>query len=522
MLRRLTAFLALAFALAGAAAAVTLHRGNNAEPDTLDPHKYGLTVELAILQDMFEGLVMPGPDGKPVPGIAESWTISEDGRVYTFKIRPGLTWSDGAPLTMDDIVMGFRRTVDPATAAQLVDLCFVVKNARAISEGKLPPDQIGVLAIDDLTLEVTMEQPSGTFIRRLGGFSLFFPVPTHIMQKFGEEWVKPGNMVTNGPYVLAEWTPQSRVRLVKNQRFREAGSVAIDEVIFYPTVDDAAAVKQFRNGELDLNLGFPPGQHEWLKANMPAETRADPASQITFITLNTTIDKFKDPRVRRALSLAVDRETITYKILNNGQLPGYSIFPSIVENWAPPPEDDFSQVPLSERQDEARRLLEEAGYGPGNPLVFQLDYRGSDPNKRVVVAIAAMWKAIGVTAELQANEVKTHYAKLRQTDYEAADAGWQGTPEPEFFVNLLQTGSETNYGKWSNAEFDRIIGEAVATLNPEQRKALFQQADRIAIEETAEIVLFYNAQRALVQTWVKGFEGNPGNAHPTRYMRVER
>lgn len=522
MLRRLFACLALALMLAPAAAAITLKRGNAAEPDTLDPHKYGLTVELNILQDLFEGLVMPDSRGQPIPGIAESWTVSPDGRLYTFKIRPGLKWSDGADLTMEDILTGFRRSVDPATAAQLVDLCFVVKNAAAIAAGEMPPEALGVRAVDPLTLEVEMESPNGTFIRRLAGFSLFFPVPTHLLKQHGDGWVKPGVMASNGPYVLAEWTPQQRVRLAKNPVFREADSVQIDEVIFYPTTDDSSAVKQFRNGELDLNMGFPPNQHDWLRQNMPNETRADPVSQVTFLAMNVTLDKFKDARVRRALSIAIDRETIVHKILNNGQLPGYSIFPSMVENWSPPPEDDFSAIPLAERQEEARRLLAEAGYGPENPLTFSFDYRsGTMQNKVVAVAVVAMWKDIGVQAELQANEVRVHYRKLQQHDFELADAGWQGTPEPEFFYNLLQTGSVTNYGQWSNLEFDRLMQEAIQTLDGEKRKVLFQQANRVAIEDTGHIVLLYNAQRALVHDWVKGFEANPGNLHPTRFMRVE-
>lgn len=520
----LTAFLALWLAAlaAGTASAETLRRGNGAEPDTLDPHKYGLTVELNIHNDLFEGLVDYDARGEPIPGLAESWTVSEDGRVYTFRLRAGAKWSDGAPVTADDVIAGMRRAVDPRTAAQLVDLAFTVKNARAIAEGRMPVEALGVAAPDPQTIRIELEAPSAVFIRRIAGFPLFAPLPLHVYRTAGDDWVKAGTMVTNGPYVLANWTPQESVRLVKNPYFWDAANVAIDEVIFYPTVDENAALKQFRNGELDLNLGFPPGQWEWLKTEMPGKAMLSPASTVTFLALNQNETRFADARVRRALSIAIDRETLTGRVLATGQVPGYDFAPAIAVGWTPPPETDFSATPLAERQAEARRLLAEAGYGPDNPLTFRFDYRASDANKRVVVAIAAMWAAIGVKAELQANEVKVHYAKLREGDFEVADSGWQGTPEPEFFTNLLLTGSETNYGKWSNAAFDRLANAAIVALDPAERLKLFQQADIVAMNDTAMIVLYYGSNRTLVQDWVKGLELNPIRQHPTRFLRIEK
>ena len=529
MIRRPTACLmvlltacVLAFAGLAPAGAETLRRGNGAEPDTLDPHKYGLTVELNIHNDLFQGLVDYDAKGEPIPGLAVSWAVSPDGTVYTFKLREGVLWSDGTPLTAEDIVAGIRRAVDPKTAAQLVDLAFTVKNARAVSEGRLPPEALGVTTPDPSTVEIVLEAPSAVFIRRIAGFPLFAPLPRHVFEQAGDGWVRAGTMVSNGPYMLAEWTPQESVRLVKNPRYWDAANVAIDEVIFYPTSDENAALKQFRNGELDLNLGFPPGQWEWLKANMPGKAQITPASTVTFLALNHTDPRFADARVRRALSLAIDREMLTERVLATGQVPGYSFVPGIAVGWTPPPGNDFGKTPLADRQAEARRLLAEAGYGADNPLRFRFDYRAGDANKRAVVAIAAMWAKIGVKAEMQANEVKVHYAKLREGDFEVADAGWQGTPEPEFFTNLLLTGSETNYGKWSNADFDRLAQAAIVAMDPAERLRLFQEADIVAMKETAMIVLFYGAHRNLVQDWVKGFEGNALRQHPSRYLRIER
>jgi oligopeptide transport system substrate-binding protein len=520
-IRLLTVVLLFA-SLGGQAFAVTLNRGNGAEPDTLDPHKYNLSVELNILNDLFEGLVTANAAGEPVPGMAESWEVSADGTVYLFRLRPGLKWSDGAPVTTGDIVAGFQRGVNPATGAQLVDLTYAIRNARAIASGGMPVDQLGVRAPDDRTIEITLEAPDLTFIRLSAALALFYPVPQHIYRTAGEGWVKPGVMVSNGPFALVEWTPQSRVRLVKNPHFHAADTVKIDEVIYYPAADENAALKQFRTGELDLHNGFPVSQYQQLKASMPEELHLDTASVTTFLTVNQTKEQFKDVRVRRALSLAIDRETLTDRVLNVGQVPAYSVIPAVVKGFTPAPENNFSARPLRERQAEARRLLEEAGFGPSNPLSFRLDYRSGDANKKAVVAIASMLAAVGVKAKLQANEVKVHYAKIRQGDFEVADAGWQGTPDPAFFSLLLATGSESNYGKWSNPEFDRLTQEAARMTDPATRMAKFAEADRIAMADVAMIPLFHTAHRNLVKSYVKGWVGNATNIHLSRYLSIER
>ncbi len=512
----------LAASLAASASALTLKRGNQGEPDTLDPPKYSLVIELNILNDLFDGLVVADARGEPVPGAAERWDVSADGTVYTFHLRAGLKWSDGTPLTAEDFVAGWRRALDPATAAQLVDLAYTVRNARAVAAGEKPPAELGVRAVDAQTFEVTLEAPDAAFIRLVAGYALFFPLPRHLYAQAGEGWAKPGVMVSNGPYTLAEWTPAAQVRLEKNPDYWNAANVAIDEVIFYPTVDEAQALNQFRAGELDLSLGFPPGQYEWLKANMPAEVSLTPASTTSFLTLNQRNPKFADARVRRAISLAIDRNILTDKVLATGQTPAYSLIPKVVKDFTPVPENDFSAIPMDKRLAEARALLAEAGYGPANPLNFRLDYRAGDANKKVIVAIAAMLQRIGVKADLQANEVKVHYAKLRAGDFEAADGGWQGTPDPVFFSLLLQTGSESNYGGWSNAEFDRLTRAAAVEIDPAKRMSMFAEADRIAMADTALVPLFNTAHRALVQQWVKGFEGNATNSHRSSDLRIEK
>jgi oligopeptide transport system substrate-binding protein len=293
-------------------------------------------------------------------------------------------------------------------------------------------------------------------------------------------------------------------------------------VTYSPTSDEGAALKRFRNGELDVNPGFPPSQYPWMKTNMAGQYFLHPASTLTYILLNQTKPPFNDARVRRALSLALDRETITDRVLAVGQTPAYDFVPKIAANWSAPAEADFSARPLAERLEEARALLAEAGYGPANPLTFRFDYVGSDTSKRIVVAIQSMWAVIGIKAELQANELKSQIATVRAGGSDTAMLGWAGNPEPEFFKNLLRTGSETNFGHYSNAEFDRLTDEAVREMDLEKRKSLFQQADIIAMKEAGLLPLFFGAYRDLVQPWVKGFEPNNTRTNLTRFLRVEK
>ncbi len=518
----------LIFALAcfvplGAAAATELHRGNLAEPDTLDPAKWFTTYESEILRDLFNGLLQVDADGNEIPGAAESWMVSDDGLTLTFKLRANGKWSDGAPVTADDFVLGFRRTFDPKSASAYANFGYVIVNAREIVAGTKPVDALGVRAIDPLTFEVKLNEPSQTLLWLFAGYPSFFPTPAHVIAKEGDAWVQPGKMVSNGPYRLTEWVPQDRITLEKNANYFDAANVAIDKVFYYPTDDDAAAVKRFRAGELGINLRFPPSMYEMLKRQLPAETRADPASWLGYMVFNHSDARFADARVRRALSLSIDRETIVKRVLNNGELPAWGVVPPGARNFTSSGVGDFSATPMPERQSEARRLLAEAGYGPDNPLTFTFMHRIGEANKRAALAIADMWKAIGVNVTLEANEVKIHYAKLREKQFELADGGFSAPPDAEYFIYLLRSDStEVNFGGWANAEYDRLANEANRERDLTRRGELYAAAEKIALDETALIPVYIPVNRALVQTWVSGYAPNPVGYHATRWMSVNR
>jgi oligopeptide transport system substrate-binding protein len=527
MKRWVVALLALALVVTSAVPAFgqdrILHRGNLAEPDTLDPQKFFTTYEGEILRDMYLGLLQIDAKAEAIPGAAESWTVSDDGLTYTFRLRPDGKWSDGAPVTAQDFLMGFRRAFDPKTASPYANFGYVIRNAKAITSGGMTADQLGVRVIDPLTLEVTLERPSQTFLWLLGAYPVFFPVPDHVVSAGGSLVVQPGRTVSNGAFMLSEWIPNGHIRLVKNPHFAEAGTVALDEVLYYPTDDDTAAVKRFRAGELDVNLRFPPSQYRMLTSTMPDETRVNPASWIGYLVMNQTDKRFADARVRRALSMAIDRETLVQRVLGNGELPAWSFIPQSTRGFTSSGAGDFSAMSMRERQDEARRLLAEAGYGPGSPLAFTFMHRIGEANKRAALSIFEMWKAVGIDVRIESNEVKVHYARLRQQQFDVADAGWSAPPDAEFFNYLIRTDStDMNFGRWSNAEFDRLTDLGNRERDLAKRGGYYAAAEKIALDETAIIPVYIPVERALVQRWVRGFESNALNYHPSRWISIQR
>ena len=505
---------------------VVLRRGNQAEPSTLDPHLSGAAWENNIIGDLFVGLTTDDVRGKPMPGAAESWTVSPDGLLWTFKLRPNLKWSDGEPLKASDFVFGFRRLFDPKTAAQYASIQYVVKNGEAVNSGKLPLSEVGVRAIDDRTLEISLEAPTPYLLGLLTHYTSF-PLPEHVYKKFGDAWVKPGNMVSNGPYKLVDWKAHEEVRAVKNPLFYDAANVAIDEVIYYPTDDQTAALSRFRAGELDVNLGtrgFPISQLPWLQENMPGQARITPMLGSEYIALNIRKAPFKDARLRKAVSLCLDRPILIDKVLRDGQLPAHSFVPPGIDNYPSTARLDFATQSMEQRRAEAKRLLAEAGYTADKPLIFEYLYMISIDSRRFVVAQAAMLKECGMVVRLIGNEPKIHYDALRQADFTAAQARWGADfNDPQTFLFLLETrGGAYNYGGYSSPAYDKLVDEGRTTLDLAKRAQILTQAEQTALDESAVVPLTFFSSKSLVAPYVKGYEDNAADVNRTRWMRLER
>jgi len=513
--------------LATAQVPIVLRRANGAEPDSLDPHKSSGTWEANIIGDMLLGLMTDGINGQPTLGSAESYSVSKDGLVYTFKLRADMSWSDGVPLTADDFVFAFQRILDPATAAQYASLVYPIKNAQAINSAKLPTSSIGARSIDAKTLEVTLESPTPYFINLLVHHTTF-PVPKHIVEKVGRDWVKPQNIEVNGAYKLVEWTPNSVVRLAKNPRFFDAKNVQIDEIRYLPISDNHMTLERFRAGEIDCTNDFPTREYAKLKAGgyseiKPSEAHVFPYVATTYIQFNTTRVPFTDARVRRALSLAVDRSILTDKVLGTGQVPAYSLVPPGMANYSDGPTLDFKDWPMQKRLDEARSLLAQMGFTPDKPLAFEYRYRENPDNRRIAIALQAMWKQIGVNAQLLNSDTAVHYNALRSQDFSVADAGWVADyNDAQDFLFVLQSNSgQMNYGKYRNAKYDDLMDQAAHALDLVHRSNLLKSAEQIELDDQPVAPLFYSVSRALVRDYVKGWEDNALNWHRTRFLRIE-
>ena len=524
--RGLIAGVAAALLWASAVQAETvLHRGNGTEPETLDIHRSSGDPESNIQRDLFEGLLMPDADARPVAAAAESWTISPDGLTYTFKLRADGTWSDGTPVTAADFAFAWRRLVAPETNSRYAYFLWPVKNAEAISKGKLPPEAMGVAAPDPRTFVVTLEAPAAWFLSSLAHHTTY-PLQRANVGRFGTDYIRPGNLVSNGPYLLAEAVPQGHIKLVKNPRFHAAASVAIDTVYYYPTENQDSELKRFRAGELDITYDAPDSQLPWLRENMPGELRIHPYFATYFYIINMTVEPWKSsPALRRALVLAIDRQIITDKISRGGETPAFALVPpSTAGHRAVEPE--WAGWTQAERDAEAKRLVAEAGYGPvGKPLMFELMYNTSENHRKIAIALAAMWQQkLGARVTLVNQEWKVFLSTRERRAYKAlVRQGWIGDyDDAHSFLTLFRSdvGSQNASG-YADPEFDRLLQAASATADGERRARLLQQAEAKLVADTPFIPIYTYATKHMVSARVEGWRGNVLDQHPTRYLRLK-
>ncbi|HBS21351.1 MULTISPECIES: peptide ABC transporter substrate-binding protein [Thalassospira] len=497
-----------------------LRVGNDGEPQSMDPHFISTVQTSRLSDDMFLGLLTYGPDGEPVPGAAESWTVSDDGMTYTFKIRDH-NWSDGVPVTAGDFVAGWNRLLDPATGAEYASLLYIIEGAEAVNSGK-EGAKLAATALDDKTLQVKLTAPAPYFLAQLT-HQTAFPIPQHAIAKFGKDWVKPENIVVNGPYKLTEWLPNVHSKLEKNAEFYDAANVPIDEVIYYTYEDRTAMQNRFRAGELDVARDIASEQISWLRDNLADSLRIAPYAGIYYYAIRTDKDMFKDVRVRKALSMAINREAITDSVLKTGELPAYSFVPPGTGNYGEPAYISWKDLSYNEKLEEAKKLLAEAGYGPDNPLKFTLRYNTSENHKRIAIAAQNMWKQIGVQAELFNTEGKIHYADLKVGNFEVARAGWiadYNDAQNFLFLGEERTGP-LNYAAFDNPRYNELMLEAEKEGDLKKRASLMKQAEAIMMEAQPYIPIYYYVSKQLVSPKIEGWIDNAPDRHLTRWLDIK-
>ena len=497
-----------------------LYRGNGEEPQTLDPHAAEGVPAGHILRDLFEGLTSEAADGRIAPGAAQRWTVSPDGRTYTFYLDPNARWSNGDPLLASDFVFSMRRSSDPETASNSATMLLPILNAREVINGKMPPESLAVEALDERTLQIILHEPTAYFLSLLSHPSTF-PVHRASLETFGNDFTRPGNLVSNGAFTLEAWNVRSSLVLVKNSQYRDAENTRLMRVIYLPIEDQASEVKQFRAGEVDWTMQVPNNQFDWLKEHQADALVVSPWLGSYFYGFNFTREPFADkPQLRRALTLAIDRNVITDKVTQYGEQASYSLVPPGINDYkSPVPE--YAAWSQAERNTEARRLYEQTGYSRESPLKVEIRYNTSENHRKIALAIASMWKAVlGVEVSLVNEEWKVFLQNRTQKQVtQVFRDGWASDyNDPYSFLELFRSGSGQNSAGYSNSEYDALLVKVAREQNPDRRNRLLAEAERKLLEDNVIIPLYIDVSKRLVAPTVKGWQSNPMDHHLSRYM----
>ncbi len=497
-----------------------LRRGISANPDTVDPHKMSSQWENIVVGDMFTGLFTDGADAAPILGMAESYEISDDGLTWTFTLRDA-SWSDGVPVTANDFEYAFRRILNPETASQYASLLFLIKNAQPYYELEVPAEQLGVRAVDDKTLTIELEYPAPYLPGILKHYTSF-PVPMHKVEELGDDWVKPENLVVNGPYRLVEWRTRDFLRSVANPEWEGSENLCFKEIIYFPYEDLDAVERMVATGRIDINNAFEGQKTAELKENFPGWVRTNPSLTTTYYAFNTELPLFGDVRVRNALAMALDRDFMVNEVLTAGYVPAYAFVPPGIANYDGGAEVYWADLTQEERQAEAKSLLEEAGFGPDNPLEFTYIYRSTDDNPKVAPAVQQNWSSIAdwVKPSIQMQDTAIQYERLRQADFQIGDAAWVADyNDAQNFLFLLESKTGMmNYGNYSSEEYDQLVNAANNETDLELRKELLKQAEQHMLDDMPIIPMWYQVTKNLVDPRLTGFVDNPEDVHRSRYI----
>ncbi len=492
------------------AAEQILHRGNGAEVQTMDPHKAEGVPASNILRDLYEGLTIEAPDGKVIPGAAESWEISEDGKIYTFHIRKNAKWSNGNPVTAHDFVFGLRRSADPATASQYSQILAPIVRAEDVIAGKQQVENLAVEARNDHILVITLKAATPYFLGLLNHSSTY-PVHAASVKKHGNRFSRPGKMVSNGAYQLTDWVIQSHITLERNPHYWDNKDTIIDKVVYYPIEDQSTELKRYRAGEIDRTEEIPNKQFKWIKQHLEDELQISPYLGSYYYGFNLTKPPFKDNlKLRRALSMAIDRKIITEKITGIGEQPAYSWVPKGLNNYTSA-KLDYADWTQQQREQEAKKLYQEAGYSKTNPLTVEIRYNTSENHKKLAVVIAAMWKkSLGVKTRLVNEEWKVFLENRKQKQVtQIFRAGWIGDyNDPYTFAELMHSKHGINDPGYNNPQYDALLKQAAFEADADKRIAILRQAEQILLDDQPIMPIYSYVSKHLIKPYVGNYVPN--------------
>jgi oligopeptide transport system substrate-binding protein len=486
----------------------TLTRNNGSEPETLDPALAETVPANTVARDLFEGLTATDATGKVVPGVAESWQQTAP-TTWVFKLRPNAKFSNGEAITADDFVYAIRRFVDPKTASNYAaSFGSFLLNGAEIVKGKMPPASIGVKALDKLTLELKTIEPVG-FMPELTTNTQLGPLHRATVEKFGKDWVKPGNMVGNGAFVLKEWQVNSRIVLEKNPNYWDAAKVQLTRVTFLPVEDQNADVKLFESGTNDYVYQLAPGMFDRLKAQYPKEIRNQPIIGLRYYDFQTKDPALQDVRVRKAMSMVLDREILSQKVTADGQAPAYGLVVKGMEG-ADVVRYEWADWPMDKKVAEAKKLLQEAGVKPGAKFTFS--YNTSEYHKKMAIFAASEWKSkLGIQVEAESMEFKVLVKKRHDGTFQLARNGWLADyNDVTTFLTLVRCDSDQNTNFYCDRKAEELIKQGTQSADPAKRRALLTQAAKQIMDGYPIIPLVQYSLPRLVKSYVGGYsELNP-------------
>lgn len=471
---------------------------------SIDPQINSTVDGSDVVRNLFEGLYNEDLKGDLVPGVALSHDVSEDKLTYTFHLRPEAKWSDGKPVAAQDFVYSWRRLADPATASEYAWYMELmqVKNASEITAGDVAPEELGVKAVDDHTLEVTLTTPLPYFPKMLVHGSTF-PVRQDIVEKFGDDWTKVGNLVGNGAYTLTAHKHGEQIDMDKSETYWDTDKTVMTHLTGLVINDNSIGLTRYLAGELD-RVQIPAGQYPRLSKEYPDQATSLPYA-CSYIYMMNLSDKgpeaLKDVRVRKALSYAMNRDIIVDKVLQGGQKAAY--------NWAhwaisgfEMPDIDYASWTQEERLAKAKELLAEAGYGPDNPLKLTINYNTDEGHKKIAIAAQQFYRALGIDLTLNNMEWKVHIEKMQNQDFDMARYAWCGDyNEASTFLDLFTSYSGHNNGKFVNEEYDALMKESKTAENPQP---LYTQAEQILAAEMPVVPIYHYAKVDMISPDIKG------------------
>ncbi|MDE9427612.1 oligopeptide ABC transporter substrate-binding protein OppA [Xenorhabdus bovienii] len=492
-------------------------RNNFSEPVSLDPHKSDSSSEFDILRDFFERMVAIDKKDKIIPALAERWETN-DNKTWVFHLRKGIKWSDGSPITAHDVVFSWRRMVTPDTispyGSYLVQATVV--NAYDVLSGKKKPEELGVKALDDATIEVTLGRPKADLLQMMA-HPVMSPISEKVVKKYGNKWTQPEFFVSNGPFKLSEWIVNEKIVGVRNPYYWDDKHTVINKVTYLPLSDYKADLNRYMAGELDISNGGPSDFFPTLKKKFGDQFHISPIMSVYYYLFNTQKPPFNDVRVRQALTLALDRAIITDKVLGNGQKPAFDVvYPGSGGIFLKHP--DYASWTQEQRVAKAKALLNEAGFNENNPLKFTLLYNTSDGHKKIAIAASSMWKKnLGVEVVLQNQESKSLYDTMSQGNFEVVRYAWNADyNSPTSFLDIFTTGNTNNIPQYSNKKFDQWVLKADETND----KIYYQRALDILIQDSPAIPVYYYVRTKLVKPYVGGVHISPLGDIPTKDLYI--